>query len=58
MGFFRRKVTPESGHEHEDTRNKEDVKKDDTDDAPLAMFVILLHVLFDLYGRQRHPRVE
>ena len=61
MGFFRRKVAPASktpDHEHEDTRNNENVKKDDTDDAPLAMFVILLHVLFDLYGRQRHPCVE
>ena len=61
MGFFRRKVAPASktpDHEHEDTRNKEDVKKDDTDDAPLAMFVILLHVLLKVYGRQRHPRVE
>ena len=61
MGFFRRKVAPASktpDHEHEDTRNNENVKKDDTDDAPLAMFVILLHVLLKVYGRQRHPRVE
>jgi hypothetical protein len=61
MGFFRRKVAPASkkpDHEHEDTRNKEDVKKDDTDDAPLAMFVILRHALLKLYGAQRHPHLD
>ena len=61
MGFFRRKVAPtpkKQDHEHEDTRNKEDVKKDDTEDAPLAMYVILLQVLLKLYGAQRHPRLD